>query len=455
MSGAQRRLAEFVACTPRSSIDDAARDIARQSLLDSVAVSYAGVAEPSVRVASDYVASMRHPAGVPGWLAGDRYLPEAAALLNAVSAHALDYDDVTPAWRGHPGAVMWPALLAVAEEGHATYGDLLDAYVLGFEAGAQVGANITAHHYAAGWHATATIGVIAGAAACCRALKLDAQRTSDAIGLAVSQAAGVQANFGSMAKPLQAGFASSAAVRSAALAKRGARASEDALEGSSGFSGLYGATTQLRLDLPAAGARASIVVRGIEVKQFPNCYAAHRAVEAALQMREQGAVDAGAIRHVLIEGTPAAHKPLLPGLPRTPDEARFSVEFGVACALLDGAVRLGSFTPAALERADIRALVSRTEKRETPELGAERAARLTLTRADGSRTTRTVANLQGRYGEKAFMRRLSGKVADCMAQAGIGDYAQMLCDDILAAPPESDPPRVRSPHEFPRRHDDA
>lgn len=431
MSTATRQLAEFVAGAPSRAFGEAARGIARQSLLDTLAVTYAGVREPVVRLSADYAQTMRSPSGARGWLTGDAFLPEAAAQLNGVAAHALDYDDVTPAWRGHPGAVLWPALLAVASQRDVTFGELVDAYVLGFEVGAQIGACITAHHYAAGWHATATVGVIAAAAACARALALDARGASNALGLAVAQSAGVQSNFGSMAKPMQAGFAAAAAVRASLLARCGVEASGDSLAGIDGFSGLYGGTDELALSLPRAGESASIERCGIEVKQFPNCYAAHRAVEAALSLRDEGVLSAGPATHILIEGSPGAHTPLLPGMPATPNAARFSVEYGVAGALLDGAVRFDSFTDGALARADVRELVSITQVQETEELRAVRAARVTVTLAGGARRSALVTGLPGRFGEAAFMRRLVAKVTDCMAQAGIDEHSPALVESIL------------------------
>jgi 2-methylcitrate dehydratase PrpD len=444
MSGsAQQRLAAFVA--EASSIPESARDIARQSLLDSIAVAFAGRDEAVHACMAAYLdVGRQRPDAALRWLDGTSLAPEQAALANAVAVHALDYDDVTPAWRGHPGTVLWPAIFALGAS-QRSYGDMLDAFVIGLEVGAQVGGAIVVHHYGGGWHATSTIGAIAGAAACSRLLGLDATRASHAIGLAVAQSAGVQGNFGTMAKPLQAGFAAAAAVRSALLARHGVEAG-DVLEGRNGFSQLYGAAETLPLSLPEPSSDAIAILRaGIEVKQFPNCYATHRAVEAALSLRDELFIEStgddgsglSSIRSILIEGTPGAHKPLLTRRPTSVDESRFSVELAVAWALVDGALRQSSVAPGTLVRPPIRALGELWQARESAALGPRRAARVSIELADGEMLQSTVAELPGTYGDPVFMRRLKGKVADCMASVGLERFAAPLWTTVIATPSNS------------------
>ena len=135
-ASAQRRIAEFVAGAPRDWAFDAAGPIVRQALLDTLAVAAAGAREAVSRRAAGYAAASGDgPA--QRWFARGRCSMDAAALADATMAHALDYDDVTPDWRGHPSAVMFPALTALAASCDATGEDVLRAYVVGFEAGAR------------------------------------------------------------------------------------------------------------------------------------------------------------------------------------------------------------------------------------------------------------------------------------------------------------------------------
>jgi len=347
---------------------------------------------------------------------------------------------VTSAWRGHPSAVLWPALQAVGHDA-ATFGSLLEGYVLGVEAGACIATGIADTHYAAGWHPTCTIGILAATAACARALALDVETARHALGLAAAQVAGMRAQFGTMAKPLQVGFAAAAAVRTIRLAQAGAQASDLALDGPMGFFQLYTGVTaghgaaRLPIRDPEAGPTP---MPSIEVKQFPNCYAAHRAVVAALALRAGAALDAHAIARILIEGSPGAHAPLLGRLPTTTDEARFSIEYAVACALLDGGLGFASFTDKALQRPTIRRLLAVSTSRETPALGPPRSARVTVALRDGTQAHHVVQDLAGHpHDTQAASERLRGKVVDCLSRTGLGSYAPSLLREALAATPES------------------
>jgi len=440
MGHALQQLAAFIVHFPRHAVSAEARAIARESLIDTIAVSIAGCREPAVKLAAAYVSSARsqEQGGVLGWADGAFYQPEAAALFNAVSAHALDYDDVTQAWRGHPGAVMWPALYAMAS-GQAPdlpsgrlLVDVLDAYVLGFELGAQIGGCLKPGHYLAGWHATCTVGVIAAAAACARIANLDVTQTRHALGLAIAQASGVQSNFGTSTKPFQVGFAASSAVRAVRLAALGVEASSDALTGRAGFCALYSGTLPLQLSLPTEENGAFAVLSpGVDTKHYPSCYATHRAIEAALALRMPVAVNGSDIVGICVEGSPGSYTPLRAGAPENADQARFSAAFCVASALVDGSIRLQSFTGASIAREAIQRLMARTLVSETPNLGPDRSARVSISLADGTRFSETITALPGRGLGSAYFARLRSKVDGCLEHAGLGEYSARLWDEIV------------------------
>ena len=324
---------------------------------------------------------------------------------------------------------MFPALTALAAHCGATGEDVLRAYVVGFEAGAGVGRALAGLHYEKGWHATSTIGVIAAAAAGGRLLGLAVDAASDALGLALAQASGMQASFGSDAKALQAGFAAAAAVRACLLAASGIGASERILDGPKGFFDLYttGGADSSALEelgrLPPA-----IVDPGLEVKLYPICYAAHRAIEAALHLRADAPTVAATIAAIEIEGSPGAHTPLLRTLPQDGDAARFSVEYGVACALVDGGVGLSSFTEAMLARPAIAALMTRCRVGETGTPGEVRRATVRLRMQDGSVREHAVSRSANNVPDA---RALIRKVVDCLASVDVADEAdalQALCE---------------------------
>lgn len=432
---AQRQLAEFVASAPLGWGMTEAAAIVQQAWLDTLAVSVAGVRAPVSRGVVAYAETLGGAGRTRPWFSPRLCPPDTAALVDAVMAHALDYDDVTPAWRGHPSCVLFPALTALAVQCDATGQDVLQAYVVGFETGACLGGALTGRHYEKGWHATSTIGVVAATAAGCRLLGLPAHTTCDAIGLALAQASGMQANFGSDAKALQAGFAAAGAVRACLLAASGIGSTDTVLDGRKGFVDLYtdgwvGASPMAELGL----GPTAIIQRGIEMKLYPMCYAAHRAIEAALLLREEGPVDLGSIAAIEIEGTPGAHTPLLPRLPSNEQEARFSVEFGVACALVDGGVRLGSFADGMRARPEVQALMHRSSAYEVTGAPAPRCATVRIRGRDGRVQERLVSRAaNGSIDEGALM----SKIVDCLDSVGVADEARAirsLFDDGLRAP---------------------
>ena len=95
-----------------------------------------------------------------------------AALVNGSASHALDYDDVVEALRGHPTVPVYSPLLALAEKRRASGEALLAAFVAGFETECRVGDYMGDTHYESGWHATGTSGVFGAAAACANLLGL-------------------------------------------------------------------------------------------------------------------------------------------------------------------------------------------------------------------------------------------------------------------------------------------
>lgn len=200
----------------------------RDGLLDFLACAFASANDPGTLKLWRTLA----PAGGTGSVSligrAERTDAYTAALLNGYGGHALDYDDVHPSVRGHPGTVILPALLAAAEESLATAEAFLAAYVVGVEAMARLGLALGTRHYEAGFHATATLGTVGAAAAVAHLQQFDAGRTATALGIAATQSFGLRLQFGSEVKPLHAGLAARAGLLAARLA-------ETDLSGAPGF----------------------------------------------------------------------------------------------------------------------------------------------------------------------------------------------------------------------------
>jgi 2-methylcitrate dehydratase PrpD len=287
-----------------------------------------------------------------------------AALANGTAAHALDYDDMCFVSLAHPSAPLVAAALAAGEVAGASGAALLDGYVAGFELEGRLGRAMNPRHYERGWHCTATIGSVGAAAAASRILGLDAETTAHALAIAASEASGLKENFGTMVKPLHAGLAARNGVFAARLAGAGLTASGQALDGPQGFLAAMD-SEQRSLESVSAdlGARWEILDTGITVKLYPSCAGTHPTLDALLELRRterfQGA-DIASIEVVVDSITPTV---LIYDRPASGLEAKFSMPFCAAAAVLDGRVGIDTFDSSRLHDPAIAALMPRVTMR--------------------------------------------------------------------------------------------
>ncbi|MDB5454909.1 MAG: MmgE/PrpD family protein [Caulobacter sp.] len=372
--------ARVIAASRASAADipPATLEMATLCILDWFGLALAGSREPlSIMLRDAALAEgARSAATVVGQ--GRAFSPRQAALINGAAGHALDYDDVNLAMRVHPTTVILPGLLALAE-GHRTSGRaLIEAFVAGYEAAGLIGTALSASHYARGFHATGTIGAFGAAAACAHLLGLDEEQTARAYGLAASQAAGLKAQFGTMAKSLHAGRAAEAGLTSALWARDGMTARPDMLEHPRGF-----AATQTD-GLPAEGASWN----GYELdrnlfKYHAACFGTHGTLEAIGSLRRQG-LRPQQVRAIRLKVDAGADAMCNIAAPRTGLEAKFSLRFNAALAL-HGADTSDSVTYAdsIVERLDLEASRALVTVELAPPDWPEDVTEVTVTTLDG------------------------------------------------------------------------
>lgn len=299
--------------------NEAELSLAHSALRDTVAVAVAGDAHPLAGLFDDL-----GPAGK--W---------------AARAHVLDFDDLHMPSTTHISAVCVPAALAAGGDARA--------YLAGAGVMARLGTALGWRHYRAGWHATCTAGAPAAAVVASVALGLDAERIAVAMALALPAAGGGQRAFGTSAKSLQVGFAADAGLRAARLAQGGATADPRALEEWMRLVG--GDPGALVLDGPA-------VPDGLAVKLYPCCYALQRPISAVAALPE---IEAEQVERVSVQTPASSLQPLIHHAPRTGLEAKFSLEYGIAAAILDRHPGLSSFDDEAVRRPAAQKLMQRVE----------------------------------------------------------------------------------------------
>lgn len=357
--GLTKALGGFVAGLEFRDIPAAAVAVARTGFTDCIAAMVAGGGEAAVRAVRDTVLPLAGE-GRASLLFGDGKAPAPlAAWVNGTAAHALDYDDV--ALLGHPSAVLVPAILAEAEERDAPGRTMVAAYVAGYEVWAELLWREQGLHRGKGWHPTGVFGTVAAAAGGAVMSGLGPEEATHALGIAASDASGVAANFGSMTKPFHAGRAAFAGLIAARLAGAGMTAAADALEHPNGFLAAISPAGEVDRSSPAdrLGHDWQIVAKGLGVKRYPLCYAAHRAIDAMLELLETRAFTAGDVERIVATLGRAQAAMLRHADPQNPLEAKFSIEFALAAAIIAGRVSLHELEESFLARPDIRELMGR------------------------------------------------------------------------------------------------
>ena len=403
-----------------------------RAMIDTTGVMLAGATDDIAPVVRTWVAERPRPGGAvvpPFGLATDL---ETGALALGTLAHALDFDDIHPAMLGHPSAVLVSVILSLGPSVQATGELAVAAYVSGGELAAHLGRATAALQYNRGWHTTSTIGVLAAAAAAARLLDLDPPTAAHALGLAASAAAGLRANFGSHAKPLHAGQAASHGVMAALWARAGLRAAPDALDGPRGYMENFAGTCSAGAIAAASlGRRWELADPGLQVKLYACCGGAHRPIDALLGLLHDEQLTANEV-----EGVTALVDPLVPTLlvhsePTTVAEARFSLQYCLAAALADGKLSLSHFTPASLERADLREIGHRIRMEVHPELATHKGelafAEVQVVTRSGARFSRRVDHPKGSGQRPLTQIELEQKFLDCARMYAPGhDWSSAL-----------------------------
>ena len=324
-------LARRAASLRHDDLPEEMRLLARQCLLDWLAVTLAGSREELARM---LLAEAEEQGGTPAaTLIGQRLrLPtQQAALVNGAASHALDYDDVNMTMGGHPTAPLMPAILALAEARGAGGAQVIAAFVAGYETACRIGALVAPGHYARGFHSTATIGSFGAAAAAANLLGLGAARTATALGIAGTQAAGLKSMFGTMCKPLHAGKAAQNGLLAASLAARGFTSRDDVLECAQGFAETQSPDfhPERALALPRRGWHLADNL----FKYHAACYLTHAPIECARAVRATPGFEPAAVRRVLLRVEQGAARVCHIPAPRTGLEAKFSLRLATAMAL--------------------------------------------------------------------------------------------------------------------------
>jgi 2-methylcitrate dehydratase PrpD len=333
---------------------------------------------------------------------------------------------------------MVPALLAAAEAFDCSGRDLLLGHTVGYEVGARIGQAVNFYHTELGWHPTWTIGVFAVTAACARMLNLTTDETETALAMATSLAGGTKSNFGTMTKSLHAGSCARNGLQAVLLARKGFTANPDAFEHKQGFLNVFNGKGNY--DVAKATAHwadpLDILVPGASYKLYPCCYSTHAAIEAALNIvRQHGRFTPQEIARV--ESHTADVRLMHTDRPQPNSEldAKFSVQYCVLRALLDGKVVMEHFENEAYREPAVREALPRVQAIPLQGVAFDKEdpfnALVKVTLADGRSFESSVIYPLGRTSENPIaFEDLKAKFENCASRVLPAATARAIAQGI-------------------------
>ena len=334
-------MAKLIAGTDYASIPAEAVETAKIVILDGIGVMLAGSREEPARIVAEYVREMGGNPVCSVFGQGFSTSPVMAVFANGVAGHVLDYEVM---WYPptHPTSPTLPPVLALAEMYNSSGQDVLAALIVGFEVQGRIRV-ASADLDITRFHPPGIVGTMGSAATSSRLLGLDFSRTRMALAIAASRCGSLSANIGTMTKSTHCGNAARMGLESALLAAKGLTGNSEILEHPTGYAAvLFGEGFDLDAVTRDFGKPYRLVDPGIAIKKHPCQYGTHRAVDAALELRQRYDVRPETIAEVNIRTLvmPYVDRPY----PVSGLDGKFSFQYTVAVALLDGALGIESFT---------------------------------------------------------------------------------------------------------------
>ena len=435
-------LSRFYAACEFAQIPDRTVHAGRRHLLDTLGAALAGASapEPTATLAAG---RLTHGMDGPAILLAraETAPPALAALVNGTAAHALELDDSTGC--DHSGAVVVPALLAalpLAPRG-VTGGDLIAALLIGYDLGRRVleAAGGYDPHNDAGWHSTGTCGVFGAAAAVSRLMRLPAETTRHALGIAGSFASGNWSFLpeGAMTKRLHPAHAASAGVVACAMAR----------EGFTGPSGVFDEPWGGYLHTYARGtATPEALTRGLgedwrihvaSIKPFASCRGTHAGAEAALALR--GLVPAEAVESVEIGVNAVGVRMCGANEVASLLEAQMSLPYAVTVAWLHGNASLPAYRPEVLNAPETAAWMRKVRVVEDAWAETSVAARVTVRRQGGGAEELRIASPVGSHDRPLPDEELRAKYRGLASPVIGAERAAALESLVMSLGPQTDP----------------
>jgi 2-methylcitrate dehydratase PrpD len=385
-------LARFITDSSWGDIPERVKHEAKRALLNFMGAALGGSHDLAIEHAIAALGQFSGPPQASVIGRTQRFDLLNAAFLNAASGNVLDYDDTHHPTVVHPTSPVAPVLLALAEHAPMSGAGFLHALILGIETACRLGQTVSPQHYVRGWHITSTCGVVGAAAAAAKALHLDLEATTNALGLGANQACGLVESLGSMAKSLSVGNAARNGMLAAWLAREGFTAAPATLEGPRGFAHVMADDPRLRALTDGLGERWEVLNNAL--KPYPSGVVLHPVIDACLEimLRHRPAPDQ--ITRVIVRGNPLLRQRADRPVPRSGREASVSAQHSVAVCFLFGDAGVTRYTEACVRDPSVQRLGNRVHVEDDAALAVE-SAQVSVRMNDGATYNAYVAHALG------------------------------------------------------------
>lgn len=362
------RIAAFAIETRHEDIPAKVIEGGKRSQLDTLGVTLAGVADdPAAGILGDFGKDMAPGEDATVIGQGFKTSLSYAALANGTAADVIGYSDVALETMNHPSPSVCAALWALGEKLGSSGKDVLAAHVIGLEIAEKIGHAIRPKFQQKGWEPRGVQNTFASAAACARLLGLDVKTTANALGICGAEASGMRAVKGTMSKAYITGMAARNGIEAALLASRGYTGPINVFEAKDGVLQTFGEGASGQNLVPSLGNPWEFLDPGITYKRFPVCTCTHPAIEAALKLRGDHDLKPEDIEAITCSTTPGVVDWLPFSRPLHKFQGKYSMQFTVALAMLEGDVVLKSVNDAKVADPAIRAFMDKITMDLLPE----------------------------------------------------------------------------------------
>jgi len=387
MMEATETLANFAAEIGFNELPRKVIEHAKLCILDWIGVALAGSQETSTKILTSIIKEIGgiRESTIIGTNTKTSCLN--ATLVNGVMGHVVELDDIHKESLIHPAAPVIPAALAMAERKNATGKDFIASVVLGYEVEIRIGMSIMPSHYKF-WHTTGTCGTFGAAVAAGKILGLDKGKMLNALGIAGTQAAGLIEVFGTMSKSLNVGKAAMNGVISALLAEKGFTSSSSILEAERGYCRATAENFEYNELMENLGKNFELTNNIF--KRHASCGHTHGAIDAVLHISKRYNVKPDNVDEIVVRTYPIAVDVVGKNCePKTASEAKFSLPYCVAVALIHSKVSLSSFSKEKLKDPNVLELSRKVKVVVDPECINARlgCAKVTLRTRSGEEYT--------------------------------------------------------------------